>query len=109
MAGDDVRLPPSLAQAIAVAVHELATNAAKYGALSSERGAVKVTWTIVDQDVHLVWQESGGPLASPPASQGYGSRLVAATVASLDGKLDYDWAPAGLKAEMRFPLASLQA
>jgi two-component sensor histidine kinase len=94
---------------IALIFHELATNAAKYGALSSERGAVKVTWTIVDQDVHLVWQESGGPLASPPASQGYGSRLVAATVASLDGKLDYDWAPAGLKAEMRFPLASLQA
>jgi two-component sensor histidine kinase len=68
-----------------------------------------VTWTIADQDLHLVWQESGGPLASPPASQGYGSRLVAATVASLSGKLDYDWAPQGLKAEMRFPLASLQA
>ncbi|WP_050032577.1 HWE histidine kinase domain-containing protein [Bradyrhizobium sp. LTSP857] len=94
---------------IALVFHELATNAAKYGALSSEGGTVRVTWTIADQDVHLVWQESGGPLASPPASQGYGARLVSATVSGLSGKLDYDWAPQGLKAEMRFPLASLQA
>ncbi|WP_245306100.1 HWE histidine kinase domain-containing protein [Bradyrhizobium sp. LTSP849] len=94
---------------IALVFHELATNAAKYGALSSEGGTVRVTWTIADQDLHLVWQESGGPLASPPASQGYGSRLVAATVSGLSGKLDYDWARQGLKAEMRFPLASMQA
>ena len=94
---------------IALVFHELATNAAKYGALSSESGTVKVTWTIVDQDVLIVWQESGGPPATPPESQGYGSRLVAATVAGLGGKLDHDWAPVGLKAEMRFPIASLQA
>ena len=94
---------------IALVFHELATNAAKYGALSSETGTVKVTWSIVDQDVLIVWQESGGPPATPPESQGYGSRLVAATVAGLSGKLDYDWAPHGLKAEMRLPIASLQA
>lgn len=94
---------------IALIFHELATNAAKYGALSSESGTVQVTWMIAGQDALVVWQESGGPPATPPVSQGYGSRLVAATVAGLGGKLDHDWAPQGLKAEMRFPLASLQA
>jgi two-component sensor histidine kinase len=94
---------------VALVFHELATNAAKYGALTAERGTVSVTWTVAGPDIQLVWQEAGGPAVTAPTTTGYGSRLVAATVNGLGGKLDYDWSPQGLQVEMRFPVMSLQA
>src|SRR5882672_2939230 len=92
---------------LALLFHELATNAAKYGALSVDRGAVEIEWTADDKDVRLQWREAGGPATKPPTRQGNGVRLIKATVEQLKGGIEYDWRPEGLTAHMRLPIASL--
>jgi two-component sensor histidine kinase len=92
-----------------VVFRELATNASKYGALSVDDGAVAVEWTIDEKDISLSWQEAGGPASKPPPKYGYGTRLVAATVQDLGGRIDYDWRSDGLAVRLLLPLASLDA
>jgi two-component sensor histidine kinase len=94
---------------VALIFHELATNAAKYGALSSERGSIAVEWTVDDKDVVIIWKEAGGPVTTPPDSTGFGSRLVTTTVQSVGGDVHFDWAPGGLVTRIRLPLQSLKA
>lgn len=78
--GPDVLLEPQTAVSLAMVVHELCTNALKYGALSSDSGGVEVTWTICADDagdtLSLTWQEEGGPEVSPPQRKGFGRRLI---------------------------------
>jgi two-component sensor histidine kinase len=107
--GPDFSVGEKSTNSLALIFHELATNAAKYGAFSSERGLISVQWKIPDNDLHLTWNETDGPAVVAPRTQGFGSRLVASTIEGLGGSVDYEWLPAGLVAKLRLPLASLKA
>lgn len=110
--GPPLRLPPEATQTIGLAMHELATNAAKYGALSSEGGKVEVTWRIEgerdEETVVLVWQESGGPPVRQPTRRGFGRIVVERNVAvSLEAEVGLDFAPEGVAARFRIPRRNL--
>src|SRR5499427_3545194 len=95
--GPVVVLPPATAQTIALALHELATNAAKHGALSTETGRVDLTWRTEPGKLQLVWTESDGPQITPPERRGYGSRAIVAGIErQLGGLVHFDWRPDGL-------------
>jgi PAS domain S-box-containing protein len=103
--GPEVFLEPATAQILALALHELATNAAKYGALSSSFGRVKLSWELGPNQLVLQWVESGGPIVRPPSSEGYGTRVIGASVErQLDGNATFDWQPDGLRFSMSIPL-----
>ena len=96
---------------IALVFHELATNAAKYGALQRASGRVEVSWQCEDGTLRLSWVErSGPPIAAAPAARGFGSRLAEkAIVQQFAGTLDYEWRPSGLVVTITMPLESLSA
>jgi PAS domain S-box-containing protein len=101
-------LLPATAQALALAVHELATNAAKYGALSAEAGRLQVHWSIGKDSVELSWIETGGPPVSPPSSLGFGLTIVRSSIeAQFRGGVEYDWRPEGLRCRLSIPRAQL--
>jgi CheY-like chemotaxis protein len=94
-----------MAQSVALVIHELATNGAKYGALKSPRGRVAMAWQLIDGSLHLEWVESGGPKCTPPATNGFGSKMIKATIENqLRGALNFDWNPEGLRCTFSFPL-----
>src|SRR6476469_3033445 len=102
--GPVVLLPPATAQTIALALHELATNAAKYGALSTASGRVALTWRTESGKLELVWVESGGPKVSPPTRRGYGSRAIIAGIErQLGGLVNFDWQAKGLHCTLSIP------
>jgi len=104
MIGCDVRLPATLAQAIAVSVHELATNAAKYGSLSGPSGKIDISWQIDATDNLLLhWTESGGPQIAAPARKGFGIDAIDGMVRTLSGRITRQWKPEGLDCELCFP------
>lgn len=108
-AGPDLQLPPDAAQSLALVIHELITNAIKYGALSVPAGQVGIEWRIegeAEAKLLLVdWSEHNGPPVSPPQKPGFGSELMAGAIRhQLGGELDMDWSPAGLRVAMRVPL-----
>ncbi len=76
IAGPVILLPPKVAMMMALLVHELATNAAKYGALSSTTGLVAISWSLSDRRMNLEWRESGGPVVNTPTQNGFGMRLL---------------------------------
>ena len=97
-------LPPATAQTIALALHELATNAAKYGALSTDPGRVELTWRTEPGKLELVWAESGGPEITPPSRRGYGSRAIVAGIErQLGGLVNFDWQANGLRCTLCVP------
>ncbi len=101
--GPPVVLAPNAAQSIAVALHELATNAAKYGALSRPEGRIDLAWTLgADRRLDLRWSETGGPAVQPPTRQGFGSRIIRQMMGQLDGEARFDWRPQGLVCELTF-------
>jgi PAS domain S-box-containing protein len=103
--GPEVFLEPATAQILALALHELATNAAKYGALSSAHGRVRLSWELDGDRLTLDWIESGGPAVRPPFTEGYGTRVISASVErQLDGSATFDWRPEGLSFSMSIPL-----
>jgi PAS domain S-box-containing protein len=106
--GDDARLHPQLAVNLAMALHELATNAAKYGALSNGSGRVDLAWQVgsdADRQLWIHWRESGGPPVSPPEHQGFGTRMLRRVLASdLDGSVDLAFHPQGLECSIRAPI-----
>jgi PAS domain S-box-containing protein len=106
----DVRLTPKAAVALGMAVHELATNALKHGALSSPDGRVTVRALSKDRDhLSLEWIESGGPPVSPPARRGFGGRLLERGLAAeLAGRVKLDYNPDGLSCRMELPLHALE-
>lgn len=108
--GPPLLLPPGLAQPLSMAVHELATNAVKYGALSQPQGRVTVEWEVLDGSqglLRLRWMEKGGPsVQGPPHRRGFGFRVLAGTVrGQIGGRVLLDWAQDGLVCEMQIPLA----
>jgi PAS domain S-box-containing protein len=109
--GPDVQLPASIAVVLGMAVHELATNAAKYGSLSSGAGQVRVAWSVERRDgvptLLLAWREAGGPDVRPPERLGFGSRLIRQTITQeLMGVLDLRFEPDGVCCTMAVPLES---
>jgi two-component sensor histidine kinase/DNA-binding response OmpR family regulator len=102
--GPDVILQPASAQTLALAIHELATNAAKYGALSSSAGQIRLRWDLNHSGLRLEWTESGGPRVAPPIARGYGTRVVTASVeGQLDGRAVFEWRSEGLRCTMSIP------
>jgi two-component sensor histidine kinase len=103
--GPNLLLQPDVAQAIAIALHELATNAAKYGALSAPDGHVRVEWSrAVDGRLVLCWTETGGPPVESPARRGFGMRVMESMVrGQLKGELRFDWRAEGLACEIALP------
>ena len=112
--GPDVEIGAKAALSLAMIMHELSTNAAKYGALSAEGGRVEVVWSVIsDVDeplLRLEWVESGGPPVVAPTRKGFGSRLIERGFAGrTGGRVTLDYAAAGLKCRVEAPLAGLQA
>lgn len=109
--GPAVALPPGVAQALAMVVHELATNAVKHGALSVATGRIAIGWRLADAAgpvLNLHWAEEGGPVVTePPVRRGFGSRVIRMSVTGqLRGRLTTRWAPGGLVCEIEVPLKS---
>jgi two-component sensor histidine kinase len=98
--GADPAIAPNRAVALSLVLNELATNAAKYGALSSAKGEVKLSWAMQNDRVKAVWAEREGPLVSPPARTGFGSRLF--RMAFPDGEVSTHYDPAGVRCEFEF-------
>ena len=108
--GPDVRLHPRMALPLAMALHELATNATKYGALSNDSGVVSIAWGIKpapgEQRLWLRWAEAGGPPVAPPARKGFGSRLIERSlVVELGGEATIDYAVSGVVCRVEAPLS----
>jgi two-component sensor histidine kinase/DNA-binding response OmpR family regulator len=96
--GPSTILPPEKAQTLGLALHELATNAAKYGALSQPGGSVSIEWSLRDGALNIVWQEAGGPPVQAPAKIGFGTKIISAGLSRQNGDdAEFDWDPAGLK------------
>ena len=108
IAGPRHALNPAAAQALAMALHELATNAAKHGALSLPEGSVGVIWRI-EREVGLIvdWSESGGPPVTAPTRRGFGGQLLARALGgAMGGKVKMNWAREGLRCRMTLPLGT---
>lgn len=109
--GPDVLLRPAAAQALSMALHELATNATKHGALSEPGGRITVLWRVADETdgglLWLRWAEAGGPaVAGVPGHRGFGSRVIEATIrGQLGGTVRKTWDPGGLACELAVPLS----
>jgi two-component sensor histidine kinase/two-component SAPR family response regulator len=102
--GPDIVLPPAIGQTISLALHELATNAAKYGALSALAGKVALTWRLESAGLVVEWVEVGGPPPSAPKTLGYGIRTVtAAFERQLQGDVSFEWLPQGLICRLSLP------
>lgn len=109
-AGPEISLTPKTALTVALVLHELATNAAKYGALSSSTGYIEIRWSREARDtgpwVRLSWSESGGPKVGAPARRGFGADLIERSIAhELGGKVQLAFCEDGLRCEITFPLA----
>jgi PAS domain S-box-containing protein len=109
--GDNVRLQPKAALSLAMLFHELATNAAKHGALSNgATGKIDIAWQVEptaqgDDRMQLRWQESGGPPVTPPGRKGFGSRLIERGLAQdLDGEVHLDYEAAGVVCQIIMPV-----
>lgn len=108
LAGGDVRISPKTALALALAMHELSTNAVKYGAWSNDQGRVTVSWTATERDLQIEWREEGGPPVLVPTSRGFGSRLIERGLAAeLSGKVALHFAPDGLRCVIDAPMVIL--
>jgi len=105
--GPDVALRPEAAQAMAMVIHELATNAAKHGALSTKKGRVSIRWDRrlngrPSPDLALEWQESGGPPVSAPANSGYGTSTICDLIPyEFGGTADLVFAPEGVRCRLK--------
>jgi two-component system, chemotaxis family, CheB/CheR fusion protein len=104
--GPSLMLDPDGAQAIALAVHELTTNAVKYGALSRPQGRVRIEWQLrVGNRLIVSWTEKGGPPVSPPRRQGFGTRVMERMICGrCSGELDFDWREDGIVCQITLPV-----
>ena len=111
ISGPAVLLPARAVVPLSMVLHEMATNAAKYGALSTRRGGTDITWQSlggVDRSVQLVWQERDGPKVKASASPGFGMKLIDRVIShDLDGKTKIDFNPAGVRCTLTFPISGV--
>jgi two-component sensor histidine kinase len=115
----DVSGPPVLvgenaAGNLALMLHELATNATKYGALSRPEGSVSLTWSVEGEGggkrtVALEWRERGGPPVAPPSREGYGSRVIKNAMRGSDGEAALEFHPGGVHCRIKFALPQQQS
>jgi len=107
--GPDVPVGSNTTTSLALVLHELATNAAKYGCLSRPEGQLVIRWTLRDDSADLLWTESGGPaIEEPPSFEGFGTQLSQRSIAGqLGGALSREWRPEGLQVHMTLPLDRL--
>jgi signal transduction histidine kinase/FixJ family two-component response regulator len=108
--GPNIHLIPRAALALSLAIHELATNAAKYGALSNEGGCVHIHWQLTDtpQTFSFAWVESGGPPVNAPQRRGFGSRLIERGLAQdLSGQIELEFKPAGVVCSISAPIEEI--
>ena len=105
--GPKLRVKAAGAQAIGLALHELATNAGKYGALSTDTGRVDICWATDGDIFTMSWVERDGPPVSAPSRQGFGTIVMEAMAeSSLEGKVDLDYSPSGLTWRLTCPAAN---
>lgn len=103
--GPSALLPPAIAQALALVIHELATNSTKYGALSTPHGSLSIAWDKTPDLLRLEWVESGGPPVAAPSRHGFGTKLIAATINDqLKGEAGFDWRADGLRCILTVPM-----
>jgi PAS domain S-box-containing protein len=107
--GPSVLVGSNTTTSLALVLHELATNAAKYGCLSSPEGELAIRWTVHNEMADLFWTESGGPtIESPPGFEGFGTQLSQRSITGqLGGNLDREWRPEGLRVHMTLPFSRL--
>ena len=98
--GPPMLLEPDVAQTVAITLHELATNAAKYGALAVPDGQVELNWHDADGRLNLRWTESSGPKVREPAHKGFGGRVIEQMIAQRSGTIHFDWRAEGLVCEI---------
>ena len=101
MAGPAVFLPAKLALTMALFVHELATNAAKYGALSIQAGVVSIHWSVSDHALELFWSETGGPSVAQPTHHGFGLRLISGALDQFNGSTETTFEPSGVVCKIK--------
>jgi two-component sensor histidine kinase len=106
LSGPDTELALDQSRALALSIHELATNAAKYGALSSLEGRVLIPWKLAPAELQLVWQELGGPSVRAPAREGFGFRFVRQMLVKKGGSIKTDWLEAGVVHRIFLPTGS---
>jgi CheY-like chemotaxis protein len=109
LSGVDVTLTPKSALSLSLAIHELATNAAKFGAFSRPQGRVVVRWMLTKNDgLNLQWRETGGPLVTPPTRRGFGSTLIERALAmETGGRASLDYHPSGVVCNVDLPSSSI--
>jgi two-component sensor histidine kinase len=103
--GAPVNLTPELARSLGLICHELATNAAKYGAISRAEGQLSITWVTTDRGIQITWKESKGPPVSPPARQGFGTYFIERLLNSQQGRVELVFHPQGLVCEITLALS----
>jgi two-component sensor histidine kinase len=106
--GEPIKLRPHHAISLGMVFHELAANAAKYGALSTPKGRVAVSWNVTANGgaprLTLEWHEHGGPAVAAPTHKGFGSRLIDETARGMHGSAEFDFSPEGLRCTISVPL-----
>jgi PAS domain S-box-containing protein len=103
--GSNIQLQPATAQTLALALHELVTNSAKYGALSTLSGRLSIKWENRGDTLQMLWEERDGPPVEKPVSRGFGTRSVIASIESqLGGQAEFDWRSEGLICRLSVPL-----
>jgi PAS domain S-box-containing protein len=104
--GSNIQLQPATAQTLALALHELVTNSAKYGALSTLSGRLTIKWEVRADMLEILWEERDGPAVEKPVSRGFGTKSVIASIESqLGGQARFDWRSEGLICRLSVPLA----
>jgi PAS domain S-box-containing protein len=95
--GPSITLETNIAQAVAISLHELATNAAKYGSLSEDNGRLEISWSrTTDGRLCLQWTEAGGPIVTRPTHRGFGARIIENMIGQFKGEVHFDWRDQGL-------------
>lgn len=110
LTGPDISIDGQVAVALALVLHELATNAAKYGALSTSAGLLRVDWQVSADAIplfELIWEEQGGPTVVAPTRRGFGSELIARSLGPHGGKAASTYAPQGVNCIIRLPFRSV--
>jgi two-component sensor histidine kinase len=106
--GPDILLPPNLALVMTLLVHELATNAVKYGALSCPAGKLSIYWSLLNRNVSIDWRESGGPTVGSPSHRGFGSQLLSSALDQFNGSVETTFEKDGLICRMKAVLPDQQ-
>lgn len=108
--GAAIVLAPATAQSLALVLHELATNSAKYGSLSAKDGKLSVHWSQTPEGLQFSWKETCGPEVRPPQKQGFGAKVIRATVeGQLAGRVVFDWQPGGLHCHFTIPIEKTES